>query len=186
MLSDFLFIMNSLESKIISLQSLKRKLISLHRKGKTIAFTNGCFDLMHAGHVQYLQAAKKQDRILVVGLNSDKSIRSIKDPSRPICPQNSRAAVLAALQSVDFVVLFDEETPYKLIQAVKPDVLIKGADYKGKEVVGRDIVKKVELVKYIKGFSTTNIIEKIKNSMSLRPPKADPPSAEAKQRSNPT
>ncbi len=156
--------MISLESKIISLQSLKKKLIALRRQGKTIAFTNGCFDLMHIGHVQYLQAAKKQNRILVVGLNSDKSIRSIKDPSRPICPQKSRAAVLASLQSVDFVVLFDEETPYQLIKALQPDVLIKGADYKGKEVVGSDIVRKVELVKYVKGFSTTNIIEKIKRS----------------------
>ena len=156
--------MISLESKIISLQSLKRKLIALRRAGKTVAFTNGCFDLMHLGHVKYLQAAKKKDRILIVGLNSDKSIRSIKDSFRPICPQNSRAAVLAALQSVDFVVLFDENTPYKLIQAVKPDILIKGADYKGKNVVGSDIVRKVELVKYIKGFSTTHIIEKIKKS----------------------
>ena len=164
MLPDFLFIMISLESKIISLQSLKRKLIVLRRAGKTIAFTNGCFDLMHLGHVNYLQAAKNKDRILIVGLNSDKSIRSIKDPSRPICPQKSRAAVLAALQSVDFVVLFDEDTPYKLIQAVKPDILIKGADYKGKKVVGSDIAGKVELVKYIKGFSTTNIIKKIKKS----------------------
>lgn len=163
MFAGFLFIMISLESKILSLQSLKRKLIALRRSGKTIAFTNGCFDLMHLGHVKYLQAAKKNDHILIVGLNSDKSIRKIKDPSRPICPQKSRAAVLAALQCVDFVVLFDEETPYQLIRAVKPDVLIKGADYKGKMVVGSDIAKKVELVKYIKGFSTSAIIKKIKS-----------------------
>ncbi len=156
--------MISLESKIISLQSLKKKLTSLRRSGKTIAFTNGCFDLMHIGHVKYLEKAKKQNRILIVGLNSDRSTSRLKGPTRPICPQKSRAAVLAALESVDFVVLFDEETPYKLIQAVKPDILIKGGDYKGKDVVGSDVAKKVELIKFVKGFSTSNIIEKIKKS----------------------
>ena len=156
--------MIKLETKLISLQSLKKKLIALRRQGKTITFTNGCFDLMHLGHVKYLQAAKKKDRVLIVGLNSDKSISRIKDPSRPICPQKSRAAVLAALESVDFVVIFNEETPYNLIKALRPDVLIKGADWKGKTVVGSDISKKIELIKYIKGFSTTNIIEKIQNA----------------------
>jgi D-beta-D-heptose 7-phosphate kinase/D-beta-D-heptose 1-phosphate adenosyltransferase len=157
--------MNSLETKIVSLQSLKKKLISLRRQGKTIAFTNGCFDLMHLGHVQYLEAAKnkQKNRILIVGLNSDKSTRRLKGPSRPICPEKSRAGVLAALEAVDFVVLFNEETPYELIKAVQPDVLIKGADYKGQKVVGSDLVEKVELIKYVKGFSTTHIIEKIKN-----------------------
>jgi D-beta-D-heptose 7-phosphate kinase/D-beta-D-heptose 1-phosphate adenosyltransferase len=162
--------MISLESKIITLPALKKKLSALRRAGKTIAFTNGCFDLMHLGHVQYLQAAKNgpakknggQDRVLIVGLNSDRSIGGIKGPSRPICSQKSRAAVLAALACVDFVVLFNEPTPYNLIKAIGPDVLIKGADYKGKEIVGSDVAKKVELVKYIPGFSTTNIIEKIK------------------------
>lgn len=157
----------SFESKIVSLQTLKKKLIALRKGRKTIAFTNGCFDLMHLGHVQYLQKAKKQDRILIVGLNSDKSIRAIKGPHRPICPEHSRAAVLAALACVDFVVLFNEETPLKLITALKPDILIKGADYKGKEVVGSKIAKKVELVKYVKGFSTSNIIEKIKHSSNV-------------------
>jgi len=147
--------------KIISPQTLKKKLIALRRRGKTIAFTNGCFDLMHLGHVKYLQASKKKDRILIVGLNSDESTRRIKGAPRPICPQKSRAAVLAALESVDFVVIFNEDTPYKLIQAIKPDVLIKGADWKGKEVVGADTAKKVELIKYIKGFSTTDIIHRL-------------------------
>jgi len=153
--------MNSLETKIISLQTLKKKLTALRRQGKVIAFTNGCFDLMHLGHVKYLQAAKKSNRVLIVGLNSDKSISRIKGPSRPICPQKSRAAVLAALEAVDFVVLFNEETPYNLIKAVQPDVLIKGADYKGKQVVGSDVAKKVELIKFVQGFSTTNIISRI-------------------------
>ncbi len=153
-----------LHSKIISKQMLQKKLQSCRKLGKTIAFTNGCFDLMHLGHVTYLEAAKGKstaNRILVVGLNSDKSISSIKGPSRPICPQKSRAAVLAALSCVDFVVIFNEDTPYNLIKAVKPDVLIKGADWRGKAVVGSDLAKKVEFIKYIAGFSTTNIIEKI-------------------------
>jgi D-beta-D-heptose 7-phosphate kinase/D-beta-D-heptose 1-phosphate adenosyltransferase len=155
--------MNSLETKLVSLQTLKKKLIPLRRKGKVIAFTNGCFDLMHLGHVKYLQAAKKGkgNRVLIVGLNSDKSIGTIKGPLRPICPQKSRAAVLAALESVDFVVIFNEETPHELIKAIKPDVLIKGADWKGKRVTGADVVKKVEFIKFEKGFSTTNIINRI-------------------------
>ena len=148
--------------KIIGITALKKKLSALRKAGRTIAFTNGCFDLMHLGHVVYLQKAKKGDRVLVVGLNSDRSIRRIKGPSRPIINQRSRAAVLAALESVDFVVIFNEDTPEKIIKAVRPDVLVKGADWKGKKVVGADIVKKVELIPYIKGFSTTQIIKKIK------------------------
>ncbi len=158
----------SIQTKIISLKSLQQKLPALRRLGKTIAFTNGCFDLMHLGHVSYLEKAKAKDRILIVGLNSDRSICAIKGPDRPICPQKSRAAVLAALACVDYVVLFNEETPYKLIKAIQPKVLIKGADYKGKDVVGADIVKanggKVELIKFVDGFSTTDIIKKIKST----------------------
>ncbi len=154
--------MLSLEKKIIGIAALKKRLSALRKAGKTIAFTNGCFDLMHLGHVMYLQKAKKGDRVLVVGLNSDRSIRRIKGPSRPIVGQRSRAAVLAALESVDFVVIFHENTPYDLIKAIHPDILVKGADWKDKEIIGADIAKKVELIAYIKGFSTTQIIEKIK------------------------
>ena len=150
-----------IKNKIFSLFRLLKKLPALRRQGKTIAFTNGCFDLMHIGHVKYLEVAKKGNRILIVGLNSDVSIHYIKGSSRPIIIQKSRAAVLAALESVDFVVIFNETTPYKIIAAIKPDILIKGADWRGKSVVGEDLVKKVEFVKYIQGFSTTNIIEKI-------------------------
>ncbi len=150
-----------IKNKILKLPALLRKLPTLRRQGKTIAFTNGCFDLMHIGHVKYLQEAGHGNRILIVGLNSDVSTHRIKGPSRPIIGQKSRAAVLAALESVDFVVIFDEATPYKIIAAIKPDILVKGADWKGKSVVGEDLVKKVELVKYIQGFSTTDIIEKI-------------------------
>lgn len=150
-----------IKSKILKLPALLKKLPALRRQGKTIAFTNGCFDLMHIGHVKYLEEAGRGNRVLIVGLNSDVSIHHIKGPGRPILVERSRAAVLAALESVDFVVIFNEATPYKIISAIKPDILIKGADWKGKPVVGEDLVKKVELVRYIQGFSTTNIIEKI-------------------------
>ena len=153
----------AIKNKILSLPALLKKLPALRRKGRTIAFTNGCFDLMHIGHVKYLEDASRDNRVLIVGLNSDKSINRIKGPSRPIVIQKSRAAVLAALESVDFVVVFNEDTPYKTIAAIKPDILIKGADWKGKSVVGEDLVKKMEFIKYVQGFSTTNIIEKIKN-----------------------
>ncbi len=150
-----------IKNKILSLSALLKKLPALRRQGKTIAFTNGCFDLMHIGHVKYLEDASKGNRVLIVGLNSDASINRIKGPSRPIVVQKSRAVLLAALESVDFVVIFNEATPYKIIAAIKPDILIKGADWKGESVVGEDLVKKVEFVKYIQGVSTTNIIEKI-------------------------
>jgi len=150
-------------NKILKLPALLKKLPALRRQGKTIAFTNGCFDLMHIGHVKYLEDARRGNRVLIVGLNSDASISRIKGPHRPIVVQKSRAAVLAALESVDFVVIFNEDTPYKTIAAIKPDILIKGADWKGKSVVGEDLVKKTEFVKYIPGFSTTHIIEKIRS-----------------------
>jgi len=153
-----------IKNKILKLPALLKKLPALRRQGKTIAFTNGCFDLMHIGHVKYLQEASKGNRVLIVGLNSDASTHRIKGPSRPIIVQKSRAALLAALESVDFVVIFNEATPYKIIAAIKPDILIKGADWKGKSVVGKDLVKKVEFVKFIQGFSTTNIIKKIANN----------------------
>src|SRR5208283_379843 len=127
-------------NKHLTLPRLLKKLPALRRQGKTIAFTNGCFDLMHIGHVKYLEDASKGSRILIVGLNSDTSTRLIKGPHRPIITQNSRAAVLAALESVDFVVIFNEDTPYKTIAAIKPDILIKGADWKGKSVIGEDLV----------------------------------------------
>ena len=150
--------------KIIKIATLKRKLAQL-RKRKKIAFTNGCFDILHYGHVSYLQSAKKQDRILILGLNSDASIKRIKGPKRPIVPEKQRAAVLAALECIDFVVVFGESTPQKLIEAIKPDILIKGADWKGKEVVGADFVKahggRVEFIKFQANLSTTNIIQTV-------------------------
>ena len=151
----------AIKNKIVSLPALLKKLPALRRQGRIISFTNGCFDLMHIGHVKYLEDARRGNRIMIVGLNSDSSISRIKGSSRPIVEQKSRAAVLAALESVDFVVIFNEDTPYKLIAAIKPDILVKGADWKGKSVVGEDLVKKMEFIKFVQGFSTTNIIEKI-------------------------
>ncbi len=155
--------MNS-NKKIVSLASLKRKLSALRKQKRTIAFTNGCFDILHYGHVSYLQKARAKDRVLVVGLNSDSSVRKIKGPQRPVNSELNRAGVLAGLECVDFVTIFNEETPYELIRAVRPDILIKGADWKGKAVAGSDLVSRVELIEYVPNLSTTSIIGKIKKS----------------------
>ncbi len=156
--------MNS-QKKIVTITTLKRHIQQWRRKKKKIAFTNGCFDILHFGHVTYLEKAKGSDRILILGLNSDASVRKIKGPQRPINPERERAAVLAGLACVDYVVIFNEDTPYQLISAVQPDILIKGADWKGKDVAGSDIVKKrggkVEFISYIPQFSTTKLIEAI-------------------------
>ena len=153
------------KNKILALASLKKTIARERSKGKTIAFTNGCFDILHYGHVSYLQAAKKNGRVLVIGLNSDASVKKIKGPQRPIIPERERAGILAALECVDYVTIFKEETPLNVIKALKPDVLIKGADWKGKEVVGSDIVKanggKVELIRYMPNLSTTNIVKTV-------------------------
>ncbi len=153
------------KNKILSVNSLIKITGQARKRGKTIAFTNGCFDILHFGHVRYLEKAKKDDRILIIGLNSDGSINEIKGKNRPIIPQSERAGLLAALSCVDYVVIFDEPTPYNLIRKLKPDLLIKGADWKGKEVIGSDIVKahggKVEFIPYLDNLSTTNIIKTI-------------------------
>lgn len=158
------------KTKIVSLKRLKRIVSSLRRKNKRVAFTNGCFDLVHFGHVSYLTDAKKNNRVLVVGLNSDSSVRRIKGKSRPITPQRARAGVLAALTCVDYVVIFNEDTPFSVIKTLKPDILIKGADWKGKGIVGQDMVEsyggKVEFIKYINGFSTSRIIGRIVKNCS--------------------
>lgn len=145
------------ESKILtSLPDFK----SGEFKGKKIVFTNGCFDLLHFGHTSYLQKARSFGDILIVGLNSDASVRKLKGQSRPLNSQNDRAAVLASLESVDYVVIFDEETPIELIKRIRPDVLVKGADYAGKEVVGSEVAGCVKLVEFAHGRSTTELIQK--------------------------
>jgi D-beta-D-heptose 7-phosphate kinase/D-beta-D-heptose 1-phosphate adenosyltransferase len=136
----------------------------LKARGKKIIFTNGCFDILHAGHVRYLETAKSYGDILILGLNSDRSVTALKGEGRPINIQLDRAYILAALEAVDYVVVFDEDTPYDLIKAVKPHILVKGGDYEGKAVVGQDIADELKLVQFVDGKSTTRTIEKIQKS----------------------
>ena len=130
------------------------------KKNQKIVFTNGCFDILHVGHVKYLEVAKSFGDMLIVGLNADDSIKRLKGESRPINPLEDRAYILASLESVSYVVPFEEDTPFDLISAIKPDILVKGADYEGKVVVGSDIAKEVRLVQFVEGKSTTKIIER--------------------------
>lgn len=133
----------------------------LKDKGKKIVFTNGCFDILHAGHVKYLEEAKKFGDILILGLNSDRSVQSIKGDKRPIHNQADRAYMLAALEVIDYVVIFDEDTPYDLIKSIKPSILVKGGDYKGQKVVGEDVVDELKLVNFIEEKSTSETIRRI-------------------------
>ncbi len=154
-----------IKNKTLSLIQLKKELHRLRKSGKTIAFTNGCFDILHFGHVAYLEKAKKNHRILVLGVNSDQSVRKIKGPTRPIVPQHERAAVLAALESVDYVTIFTEDTPYELIKMIVPDVLVKGGDWSIENIVGRDIVEQngglTTNIPFVVSRSTSSIIELI-------------------------
>lgn len=138
------------------------------RKNKKIVFTNGCFDLLHVGHVRYLQEAKKLGDILVVALNNDQSVKKLKGPSRPVQNENDRAEILAALACVDFTLLFSEETPENIIQKIKPDILVKGGDWKVEQIVGSDFVQanggKVYSLQFIDGKSTTRLIQKAQQS----------------------
>ena len=133
---------------------------------KKVVFTNGCFDILHRGHIEYLAKAAEHGDYLIIGLNSDASVRSIKGPGRPIVDQEARAILLASLHFVHKVILFEQDTPYELIKMLKPDVLIKGGDYKLSEIVGADIVKasggKITTVEFINGFSSTTIIDKLR------------------------
>lgn len=133
----------------------------LKKEGKTVVFTNGCFDILHVGHVKYLQEAKSYGDVLIVGLNSDSSVRTLKGPKRPVNPEEDRAYILAALESVDYVVLFSDETPYELIKSISPDILVKGGDYEGKTVVGAEFARELRLVSFVDGKSTTATIERI-------------------------
>ena len=153
-------------NKILDRKTLKTKLEALRKEGKKIAFTNGCFDILHVGHVRYLREAKKAGDILVLALNSDSSVRTIKGEERPLVCEEERAEVLAALEFIDFITIFSEATPLELIKHLEPDILIKGGDWAEDKVVGRDEVKKwgghVAIIPEVEGKSTTNIVEKIK------------------------
>ena len=158
------------------LESIQRKILIPNRfdsllaywsfKEFKIVFTNGCFDIIHLGHIDYLAKAADLGNKLIIGLNSDASTRRLKGPTRPINDEHSRAMILASLSFVDAVVLFDEDTPYNLIKTIQPDILVKGADYKPEDIVGYDIVMakggKVETLEYLQGYSTSSIEKKIK------------------------
>ena len=154
-----------MQSKIKTVQELRPLLDILRATGKKIVFTNGCFDLIHTGHVRYLSRAKSLGDILVIAVNSDASVRTIKGKDRPINMEADRMETLAALESVDYVVLFHEPDPHRIISELQPDVLVKGGDWPIEKIVGRDIVEarggRVISVGYIEGASTTGIIEKI-------------------------
>jgi D-beta-D-heptose 7-phosphate kinase/D-beta-D-heptose 1-phosphate adenosyltransferase len=152
--------------KVLPREALAHEVACRRRLGQRIAFTNGCFDVLHAGHVQYLQEARAQADVLVVGVNSDEGVRRLKGEDRPINPVEARALVLAALSAVDYVTVFDEPTPLELIQALRPDVLVKGADYRKEQVVGAQFVEscggRVHLAPFCDGYSTTNLIQRLK------------------------
>jgi D-beta-D-heptose 7-phosphate kinase / D-beta-D-heptose 1-phosphate adenosyltransferase len=148
--------------KICSLGDLTAVLGAHRINGKTIVFTNGCFDILHRGHIEYLNEAKNLGDILVIGLNTDGSVKRLKGESRPLNKQNDRAIVLSALSAVDYVVLFDEDTPHNLIKEIKPDFLVKGGDYTPEKVVGREFAGKTVIIDFVNGYSTTSTIEKMK------------------------
>lgn len=154
-----------IEGKIYTVSALKEFVQAQKSAQKKIVFTNGCFDILHLGHLDYLSKAKDKGDTLIIGLNSDLSIKQIKGTKRPILNEHDRACHLAALQFVDAIILFDEDTPYNLISTLLPDVLVKGGDYDIKSIVGADIVENnggtVQIIPFLPGYSTTNIINKI-------------------------
>lgn len=158
---------DQLKSKLVSAEAAAKITQGLKLKGRKIVFTNGCFDILHPGHVDYLMQARDMGNFLVLGLNTDQSVKQLnKGSNRPVNSQDARCAVLAGLACVDLIVLFDEPTPYELIKTIQPNVLVKGDDYKIEEVVGGDIVQaaggKVVTVPLLQGYSTTGLINKIK------------------------
>jgi len=167
-----------MRDKIKAQKELVEKLHQHRASGKRIVFTNGCFDLVHVGHVRYLEEAKSLGEILVVALNSDRSATQLKGPSRPINTQQERAEVLAALACVDYVTIFDEPDPHRIISVLKPNVLVKGGDWTRETTVGRDIVEgaggKVVVIPYVEGISTTGLIDRIVTRSQSLPKKSFP------------
>jgi glycerol-3-phosphate cytidylyltransferase len=150
---------------IVERKNIKKLSDKLKSEGKTIVFTNGCFDILHSGHVFYLQKAKQQGDILILGLNSDASVRRLKGEKRPVNSENDRAIVISELKSIDYVIIFEEDTPLEIISLIVPNKLVKGGDYKKEDVVGKDIVEsnggEVVIIPFVDGKSTTNIINRI-------------------------
>ncbi|MEM7371582.1 MAG: D-glycero-beta-D-manno-heptose 1-phosphate adenylyltransferase [Bacteroidota bacterium] len=155
-------------NKILLLPDLLRRIASWRVKGEQVVFTNGCFDLIHLGHVDYLEKARALGDRLIIGLNSDRSVRLLKGERRPLLDEQARARVLAAMEFVDGLVLFEEETPYDLIRQILPNVLVKGADYAIEEIAGHDIVLaaggKVERIELVQGYSTSNLLQRIRQA----------------------
>ncbi len=160
--------MEKTESKIKSLAGAKKTVADWKATGQKVVFTNGCFDILHLGHVDYLEKARNLGDRLVLGLNTDDSVSRFKGPNRPIQDENSRARILAGFQFIDLVVFFNEDTPLNLISELVPNVLVKGSDYLAENIVGADVVKKnggkVETIDFVPGYSTTQIVEKIKKT----------------------
>lgn len=156
-----------MSGKLKNLAEIAALAAATRESGKQVVFTNGCFDLLHRGHVHILRQAKASGDLLIVGINSDRSVKSIKGPARPILPETDRVELIGAMEMVDYVVLFDEADPYQLIAAIKPNVLAKGGDWNDNQIIGADLVKqdggRVAVIPYLKGFSTTEIIERIRN-----------------------
>lgn len=152
--------------KIITPQNLPAKLAYWKFKGKRIVFTNGCFDIVHLGHVDYLSKAADLGDVLIIGVNTDTSVRKLKGPNRPVNNEHARASLLASMFFVSGVILFEEDTPYELIKTIHPDILVKGSDYKAEDIVGYDIVTakggKVVTIDFLEGYSTSGIIQKNK------------------------
>jgi len=152
---------------LIALEEFVPVIARLKQDGKRIVFTNGCFDIIHVGHIRYLKSAKELGDILVIGLNSDESVRKIKGDNRPIVSQGERAEILSSIRSVDYVVIFNEPDPYNTIAAIKPDILIKGGDWAIDNIVGRDIVEsyggEVRTIPFVEGFSSSRIIGDVLN-----------------------
>lgn len=150
-----------MREKILDWDELKAALEAEKKGGGRVVFTNGCFDIVHAGHIRYLKEARALGDVLLVALNSDRSVDRIK-PGRPVVPEDQRAEVVAALEMVDYVTLFDEDTPYEIISRLRPDVLVKGGDWRKEDIVGSDLVPETISLPYVEGISTTAIMEKIK------------------------
>ena len=161
--------LNKISAKIKNLKDAEVIVKEWASKGEKTTFTNGCFDIVHRGHIDYLSKAKDLGTKLILGLNTDASVQRLKGPQRPVVDEQSRAILTAALQFIDLVVFFDEDTPYELIKTLQPDILVKGSDYKAEDIVGYDIVKakggQVITIDFVEGFSSSSIVEKIKNSM---------------------
>lgn len=156
-----------IENKILDRKTLSSLLAVWSFQKKKVVFTNGCFDILHLGHIDYLSKAKDLGNVLIIGLNTDLSVQRLKGEDRPVVNEHARAMLLASLYFVDAVVLFDEDTPYELINTVQPNILVKGSDYKEEDIVGYDIVKSnggsIKTIDFLEGYSTSSIIKKLKN-----------------------